>query len=376
MRYLRAAGVAAAVAAAALVVTAVASAHPSVYPDIPALGDANTDPDQPGVFEPDPHTRHVVTNHGFTYVYRESNGEDEFGVLTYSRLPGDYRATIPTSQILEEGDTAAQAHATCRDTNPGTTQDVDALWTQDAITGWQVGDPFYRYVPFQATSAGLDDRPSSEDPEVSDWLDDVETLTGLELTPATNLAAACSSLGGEFVAADRIQTQAANLSSGLVDPLEAQIAGLETAVAAAEAARAAAEAARAAAQAAADAASARLAEVMPQLTPLSVTLGTSRATARRIARRGATATVTGPPLRTVTVRMQISQARAKKLGLRSRTLARKTVTTGADGKAETVLKPNRRTARRLQRLRGTLTATVGAVSGDRSASTRAVITRR
>jgi hypothetical protein len=387
MRYLRAAGVAAALAA--LCVPAIASAHPSAYTDTASILDRNN---TPGVYDPVPQIRHVVSNHGFTYVFRETNSDgagevpafdDGFGVVSYSRLPGDHpdRGQV---EALDAGDTGAQAHYTCWDATADG-ELVDELWEPMNIRAWQgeagaaTIDPFYNYIPFQATSANLDDKPFSDDPAVADWVDDVQALTNVDLRAAAgeaDLATACTGIGGQLVKPDEIQTQATNLASGLLAPLEAEIAGLKTNLASSEAARAAAEAARAAAQSAADAASARLAEVMPQLTPLSVTLGTSRATARRIARNGATASLTGPPLRSVKVQMMISQAQAKKLGLRSRVLASRTVTTGADGKAEALLKPNRRTARRLQTLRGNLTATVGAVSGDRTASTRAVITRR
>ncbi len=48
-------------------------------------------------------TRHVVTNHGYTMVLRETNGANDKGMVDYSRLPGDYRATIPRIPVAGGG---------------------------------------------------------------------------------------------------------------------------------------------------------------------------------------------------------------------------------------------------------------------------------
>ena len=92
------------VAMASLAVPASAWAHGSVYTDIAKI---DTDPAQ-GPFTLADQTRHVVTNHGFTMLLRETNGASDKGMIDYSRLPGDYRASLTPSQALAEGDTAAQ----------------------------------------------------------------------------------------------------------------------------------------------------------------------------------------------------------------------------------------------------------------------------
>jgi hypothetical protein len=372
MRYTRAiCGLGAVVA---LAIPATASGHPSVYSD-EAIRDANP---ADGPYTADLHTRHVVVNHGYTWVFRETNGLDDEttdgGVITYSRLPGDYRATIPAAQARAEGNTAAQPHATCQ---------VASLTSTAAITGWQVGDPFYNYVPFQKASAGLDDVPLSSDPEVSDWIDDVRARTGVDLSTVSDdpdvalgqLEQRCTSIGGTFFEPDTVQNTRESMASGLLEPLEEEVETLNGALTAAQQARTAAEQALIAARAAADAANAELARVMPQLRPLTLTLATARAKARRVARRGIAVDVSGPPMRTVTVRLQVKQSRVKRLGVKSRVLAKTTVTTGVDGTAEAVLKPKRAVARALRRMRRSVAVTANAVSGDRIASARGTLTR-
>ncbi len=140
-----------AAAVAALVVPATVSAHPSVYTETATI---DTNP-AAGQYTLAQQTRHVVTNHGYTMLLRETNGATDKGVMDYSRLPGDYRAAIPGSQVLAEGDTGAQAHATCRG--------VAALSSESAIRGWQGADPFYNYVPFQATQRRPGGRPGHLD---------------------------------------------------------------------------------------------------------------------------------------------------------------------------------------------------------------------
>ena len=78
------------VAMASLAVPASAWAHGSVYTDIARI---DTDP-APGPFTLADQTRHVVTNHGYTFVLRETNGASDKGMIDYSRLPGDYRASL------------------------------------------------------------------------------------------------------------------------------------------------------------------------------------------------------------------------------------------------------------------------------------------
>ena len=134
------------------------------------------------------------------------------------KLPGAYRGQpgFTKTRLLAEGDTGAQAHATC--------SGVPALASESAILGWQGTDPFYTYVPFQATTAGLEDDPAM-------WLDDVKALTGVTLTPSTNLTTACWGLGGTLVPADATQSTNAAFNSGALEhataPLDEEIVKLK-----------------------------------------------------------------------------------------------------------------------------------------------------
>jgi hypothetical protein len=212
----------AAAAVAALAVPAAASAHPSVYES-----DARTG--NPPVAQ----LRYVVSNHGFNYVLRESNGIDNgdgFGVMDYKFMPNPWRGTLTTAQLLDQGDTDLQVHSTCWDADATIDGDVaEQLWTTSAIANWQDTaapiEPFYNYVPFQATSAGLEDDPST-------WIDDVQTLTGVNLgAPGADPAALCAGIGGNLIAADATTSAIPAFNSGLIahtaEPLEEEIAALE-----------------------------------------------------------------------------------------------------------------------------------------------------
>jgi hypothetical protein len=204
MRYTRFA--ASAVLTGMLALPATALGHGSVYTDTARV---DTDPD-PGELTMVDRVRHMVTNHGFTLVLRETNGASTEGMVDYSRLPGDYRSGLTMTQLLSEGDTAAQPHATCRG--------VAALESEAAITGWQGPEPFYNYIPFQKASAGLEDDPAY-------WIGDVQALTGVDLAQVSDdpaiaagkLQTLCSGEGGTFVAADQTQSTAASLASGTVE---------------------------------------------------------------------------------------------------------------------------------------------------------------
>jgi len=340
-------------AAAALAVPAAAAAHPSVYTDeharfIPDPADPNVLADQ---------TRHVVTNHGFTFVLRETNGlAGPKGVIDFSRLPGAYRETRPFSTWQTEGGTGAQPHATCQ---------VAELETEDAIKDWQEGDPFYNYVPFQTGSAGLEDDPAT-------WLPVVKARTGVDLATVADPAAACAGIGGTYTPADAMQTTTAALNSGFLEhetaPLTAEIGALKGAVAAADRAKAAV-------QAALDLAQAEIARLTAAAVPMTVALPTATTTGKRLAKGGTEATVTGPAGQPVTVRLAVSARRARKLGLASATLASARAALGADGRAVVRLAPKGRAARRLKRIERAVTVTVSARSGDRTAATTATVTR-
>ncbi len=218
-------------AAAALALPATALAHPTVYESTAKVLPAGpVPPTQGGLL---PQTRYLVTNHGFSYVLRESNNATDHGVMNYAAVPGAYRnqpgfESVPgtRTRLLKEADTGAQAHATCRG--------VAKLDNEAAILAWQGADPFYNYVPFQKTSAGLEDDPAA-------WIPVVKTLTGVDLE-TQDPAAACAALSGIYTPADEMQTTTAALNSGYLEhetaPLNAQIATLTKAVTDADAARA------------------------------------------------------------------------------------------------------------------------------------------
>jgi hypothetical protein len=362
MRYLRQArALGAIVAVGTLAVPAAASAHPSVY-----SGTATVDTDPGPGTTPGPQTRHMVTNHGYTFVLRETNGVGAArGVVSYALLPGFLRDTLDQTQELATGGTGAQAHATC---------DVAALTTESAIVGWQQGDPFYNYVPFQKTSAGLDDDPA-------DWIDDVQRLTGVDLTQVSDVAGACTALGGTYHPADETQTPAASLASGTVEhatePLQGRIAQLETFTAQLQAQKAAAEQAAAGAQAQlgqvgslqqenqslkAEVTRMRLEATTLRITPVG------KRSAAQLAASGMSVRVTGPAGKRVTVRLFVSSAVAKALGLKSRLLGRATAPIGADASALVRIGLGGRAKAAMRSAKRSIKVSFEAVSGDRSAS--------
>jgi hypothetical protein len=329
-----------AAAVAALVVPAAAFAHGSVYTDV-ALIDTNPASDQ---FTLANQTRHVVTNHGFTMVLRETNGAADMGMTDYSRLPGDYRKTLTFSQQVAEGDTAAQPHATCRG--------VAVLETEAAIRGWQGTDPFYYYVPFQKGPAGLEDDPAL-------WIEDVLALTGVDLATVADPAASCAGLGGTYVPADQTQSSVASLASGSVHPLEEEIVSLETDLAAADA-----EVAQLRAE---------VAQLKAEATRLQIDKGTT-ASSVQAASAGTTLKLTGPAGKSALVRLLASNRnQAKKLGLKSRVLGSGTVKFGADGTGSIKITPSGRAASALKSAKGEVKVLYQAVAGDRMVAIRSTL---
>ena len=155
----------------------------------------------------------------------ESNGAAApHGVVAFNNLPsGTYRDGLDTQLILANGGTGAQAHATC---NGSTAQ----LESAAVVTAWQGGlhaaptpeQPFFNYVPFQTTSAGLDDKPEAWTPALAAAGFDLA-----ELATAAGAKAACEAKGGVYVPADTLTTTSAALSSGLTAPLEREVATLK-----------------------------------------------------------------------------------------------------------------------------------------------------
>ena len=332
-----------------------------------------------------PQKRYVVANHGFTYVLTESNGkDDDFGVMDYKYMPNPYRGTLTTAALLAEGDTGAQAHATCWDDGVADADDVEALWTTAAIADWQDTEapiePFYNYVPFQKTAAGLEDDPAT-------WIGYVKTLTGNAVdlatvsddpaTAATELESLCeTTLDGTFVPADTTQSSIEAFNSGTIEhtaaPLEAQISTLQTEKAAAlqsaAAADAAAKAATARALAAQNALAAEKTASHRQADGRAPGCPPSRQPRRdRRAHR--------PTVACGKVRFLIASSRAKALGLKSNVLGRATVTTGADGTGSVTVELSKQAARAVKKAKRTLKLSVSAVAGDRADSATGTLTR-
>jgi hypothetical protein len=360
-----------------LVAAAAASAHPSVFfVTAKTVPDPNNPPaTAAGLGD---QQQYLVTNHGYTYALRESNGATDKGLLNYKVLPGAYRNQPGFTQArkMSEGDTGAQPHATCRG--------ASAL-DENAVLAWQTGgdhgnDPFYAYIPWQKTSAGLEDDPAS-------WIPVVQSATGVNLssldTPA-QFEAACEqpSVGGTYTPADAMQTTAQALNSGTIaqatDPLNAQIATLteqksddDAAAAAAAAAQKAAEQKAASAEAALAQARADLARALLNGERMRVSLDPASFGAAD----GTTARITGPALQPVGVRMILTKARARRLGLRSRVIGTATGAFGADGTAALKLALNKRARSAMSKLRGPTGVQFSVSSGDRSVTTTGLMSR-
>jgi hypothetical protein len=327
--------------AAALVLPASAFAHGSVFQTEARLGAG-----------PETQTQYVVTNHGFTFVLKESNGATDQGMVNYKVLPRAYRDTLTKTQLLAAGDTGAQPHATCRG--------VAAL-DEAAVLAWQDADPFYDYVPWQKGAAGLEDDPAR-------WIAVVQDRTGVDLATA-DPAAACAAQGGTYTPADEIQTTAASLASGTVEeetaPLTAEIGRLTAALTTVDGARAAL-------QAALDAAKAELAKLA---APMRASLPSAKLKARALARKGTTVAVTGTAGAPITVELAISEARARKLKLGSSVLARTKATLGADGTAAVRLKARKPARKALRKLERSIAMEVTVTSGDRFTTSGGTLAR-
>ena len=363
----------AAVAVAALALPAAAGAHGSVFTVTAKTVVGPVPATQGGLVD---QTQYAVTNHGYTYVLRESNGATDKGMVNFKVLPGAYRnqAGFTKSRLLSEGDTGAQPHATCRN--------VPQLESLAAILAWQEADPFYNYVPFQATGAGLQDDPAH-------WIPVVLAQTGINLATVTDFAAACTSIAGTYVPADTTQTTSASLNAGQVAdalaPFQAQVAslqgdigGLDDEVTALEAkvttlegenaalaaGKSAAEKAAADAETARKAAEAKLAAT--PATPAAVTAAererrlTVALHARRFsARPGAIALVTGPAGAKVTLTLRT------KAGV---TLATSTRNLGSEGAAVAALAPSKGTLESLAKAGKPVAVTVEAAAGGAKAT--------
>ena len=292
----------AAAAVIALAAPSLAAASPSVFTQTAKVVPAGQTPDATWTRATSPTSqRYLVANNGLSLALRESNGKLDHGLPQYDLLPSAYRKFFTPASILSEGDSGAQPHATC---------DVPELTDPAVVLGWQGAEPVYGYIPFQATSAGLGDDPAT-------WLGKVKDATGLTLTSTTNLATACSGLGGTFVPADEVVTTAATLAAGSTAPLQAKIAELTAA-----SAEKASAGDKAKAKAEAD-----VKRLTLEAAPLVVKVPSSATL-----QRGLEVNLTGPPNRAVFVRIQVDEKTRKALKLKYKTLGTGTGTLAANGK--------------------------------------------
>jgi hypothetical protein len=330
-------------AVAALALPASAFAHGSVFETEARLGAG-----------PETQTQYVVTNHGFTFVLKETNSAADQGMVNYKKLPRAYRDTLPDkADWFAAGDTGAQPHATCRG--------VAAL-DEAAVLAWQGADPFYNYVPWQKASAGLEDDPAK-------WIAVVQAETGVDLATAADPAAACTGVGGTYTPADEIQTTAKALSSGTIEeetaPLTAEIGKLTTALTTADGLRAAL-------QTALDAAKAELTKLG---TPMQAALPTAKLKGKALARKGTTVAVTGTAGAPVTVELAVSEGQARKLKLKSSVLATTKATIGADGTATVGVRAKKAARKALRKLKRAVAFEVTVTSGDRFTTAGGSLTR-
>jgi hypothetical protein len=382
-------GAAALAAVAALAVPSFAHAHGSVYKSTAKVGATLTD-----------ETRYFVTNHGFSFVLRETNGlEGTKGMVAYNLAPGAWRTGKDFATVMAQAGTGVQPHATCV---------TPALETEAAIKSWQDADAFYNYVPFQRTSAGLEDDPAR-------WL---PTLTGAgfdvaKLDTAANAEAECERVAGAtYFAADATQSSAAALSSGTVaeatEPLNEEIEDLEAANAALTADKAklttekntltseknaladelAAAKVDGTTQVNANGAlNSKITSLTADLNNALASLSTANAritvlqtpmkltlTAAKV-KAGAGVTINGLSSQSVSVTLALKESAARKLKLRSSVIGKASATTGADGAATVTVKLSKAAAKALKSLKGSLAVTAQATSGDRFATDSSKLTR-
>jgi hypothetical protein len=302
--------------------------------------------------------RYVVSADGYAAGFAETNGVTGSGVIDYAVLPTDYRAPMTAADKLAypAAQTDVQPHATC--------SGVAALSDGATILAWQGREPAYNYVPWQKTSAGLGDDPAK-------WIPVVRTATRVDLSTATDLRRACTDLGGTYNAADTASSIADALIANALVPLQRQIATLQGQVATLTRARAASDRAAATARDAQ-----RLAEAAYQALftkPIELTLA-----AKRFAPASGVALVTGSPTDPVTVTLELTRKKARKLRLADPVLAEATGVIGENGAVLLTLKPERDVLRKLAARRGrrsAVPATVNAVSGGNADSAKAILTR-
>ena len=335
---------------AALALPAAASAHPGVFTVTQTYRlPSNTTCQYPdtGASCLGTRTQYAVANDGYALSFTESNGVSGSGLLNYRAMAGTWRNTMTAEnkRTYPGAQTNLQAHATCA----GIGLDDSA-----SILGWQTAipeDPFFNYVPWQSTSAGIGDVPA-------EWIAPVKAETGVDLSglTAAQAEAACTGKGGVYRAADTSAPITGEQIADATRPLQSQITQLQTGISSLTAAKAAVDAQLAAALAAKPA-------------PRALTLKLS---AKKFDQ--GVAMVTGEPNTAVKVRALLSSANAKKLKI-SRTISSKSVKIDATGAALVDLGLSKKAAKAIDKHLPALKVTVDATAGTVKRSATGTLTR-
>lgn len=359
----------AAVAALALALPAGAFAHGSVWETTAKITNSASSPVPDPCSSTDTRKSYAVSNHGFTMALNETNCATDKGMLNYKKLPSSYRATLSLAAYLAAGDTPAQPHATCRQgSGPGV---VDELWGTtagtSAITAWQTittntagGEPFFNYVPWQKTSAGLEDDPTK-------WIPVVLAKTGVNLSSYSTVGeftAACAGIGGVYTAADKTGTTVEALNSGYGHEVTATVtAAVTAAVTEAVGAPLKTEIAR------------LTAELSNLSRPLTVEAAPAELAAKTAAASGVALKISGPAGYHLRAFLVISEAGARHAGLRYRGLGTADVTIGAAGTADATIQLNAAAKAKLKALGKDLPVRIEVKGADRFAAGELTLTK-
>jgi hypothetical protein len=343
---------------AALALPAAASAHPGIYTVTQA-----TRPDGATCTYPDASclatttTQYAVANDGWAMSFTENNGvtgaqadpAQTSGMINYKTMPSAWRTPMTSEQkrTFPQAQTNLQAHATCSGSA--------LLDTAANVLAWQEADPFFNYVPWQATSAGLGDEPEH-------WLPVVKAATGVDLAALSGEAAfraACESapVSGVYHKADTAAKITSALETAIAAPLQSQVTTLQGQVGTLITAKAAADAAAATAEAGRQALANR---------PLAMQLAAKRTAAP-------VAMVTGTAGTAVTVTVRLSAAGAKALKL-SRTLATAKVALGTQGAELVMPKLKAKRAKAIRKHGRAMKVTVSAEGAGTTLSASATLT--
>ena len=365
----------AAVAALALALPAGAFAHGSVWETDAKITNSASSPVPDPCSSTDTRKSYAISNHGFTMALNETNCAVDKGMLNYKFLPSSTRATLTLAAYLGAGDTGAQPHATCRQ-GSGV---VDQLWGTtagtSAITAWQTaktntagGEPFFNYVPWQKTSAGLEDDPTK-------WIPVVLARTGVNLSSYSTVdefTAACAGIGGVYTAADKIGTTMQSMNSGFAHDITATVTAAVTAEVTAEVTAAVTAAVGAPLQAEVAKLTAEVASLSRVLT---VKAASAKLAAKTAAGSGVAVKISGPAGYHLRAFLTVTDASARKVGLRYLGLGTADVTIGDAGTADATIKLNAAAKAKLKALGKDLPVRIEVKGADRFAAGELTLTK-